>query len=237
MLVLENVRSGYGDSEVLHGISVNVPVRKVTILIGPNGAGKSTLLKSIMNIVRSSSGRIRLDGTDITGASTQEILKKGVSYVSQGAGIFPNMTVMENLLMGGYLRKGREWRSKIDEAVAMFPILREREGQKAGFLSGGERQMLAIARSLVTSPKLLLLDEPSLGLDIGKQKLILDKLKELNSQGFTILLAEQNLTAARIADQAYVLNQGKIKYEGSPSVFQDSAMTSRLFFGIGEGKA
>lgn len=233
MLVLENVRSGYGASEVLHSVSMKADDGKITILIGPNGAGKTTLLKTIINLVRPTSGKIHMGHDEITNLSTREIIREGVSYVSQGSGIFPNMTVKDNLRIGGY---GARHRADLDRSTSsilkLFPILSQRQGQKAGYLSGGERQMLAIGRALVSSPKVLLLDEPSLGLDIGKQQIILDKMKELNkSSGLTILLVEQNLRAAQIADAAYVLTQGTVKYEGSPKIFTDSEAVSKLFFG------
>jgi branched-chain amino acid transport system ATP-binding protein len=237
MLLIEGVRSGYGNSEVLNGVTMRVPDGKVTILVGPNGAGKSTLMKTIMNLVRPTSGKILLDQTEITHAGTQEILKRGIAYVSQGAGVFPSMTVLENIMMGRYVKTKDEWRSEIAAALEMFPVLKDRKNQKAGFLSGGERQMLAIARSLIAAPHCLLLDEPSLGLDIGKQQLVFNKLKELNSKGLTILLAEQNLTAAKVADHSYVLNHGTIKYEGSPSIFEDGRAVSELFFGTGKKEA
>jgi branched-chain amino acid transport system ATP-binding protein len=233
VLVLENVRSGYGASEVLHSVSMKAADGKITILIGPNGAGKTTLLKTIINLVHPTSGRIYIGNDEITGRSTREIIREGVSYVGQGSGIFPNMTVKENLRIGGYAARNRaELDRNTSGVLKLFPVLNERHSQKAGYLSGGERQMLAIARALVSSPKLLLLDEPSLGLDVGKQQIILDKMKELNeTNGLTILLVEQNLRAAGIADICYVLTQGSVKYEGSPKVLGENNTVSRLFFG------
>ena len=233
MLVLENVSSGYGASEVLHSVSMKAGDGKITILIGPNGAGKTTLLKTIINLVCPTSGKIRMGDDDITTLTTREIIRKGVSYVSQGSGIFSNMTVKENLRLGGYAARHRADLDRSTSAILkLFPILSQRQSQKAGYLSGGERQMLAIGRGLVSSPRVLLLDEPSLGLDVGKQRIILEKLKELNeSSGLTILLVEQNLRAAAIADEAYVLTQGSVKYQGSPKIFADSNAVSKLFFG------
>jgi branched-chain amino acid transport system ATP-binding protein len=238
ILRMEQVSSGYTGSEILHGISIKALQGKVTVLIGPNGAGKTTLLSTIVGLVRASSGKIYYDSRKITSAKTSDIVGMGISYVPQGASVFPRMTVRENLEMGGYLlSSSEEVRTKINEVAAVFPVLRERLKQKAGLLSGGERQMLSIARGLMLSPSLLLLDEPSMGLDIGKQEIIFNKLADLNKKGLGILLVEQYVKHAyKIADYVYVLNGGTIRYAGEPSLLLDKKRLTEMFFGTGSHK-
>lgn len=233
MLETERLKAGYAGSEVIHGISIRASENKVTLLIGPNGAGKTTFLSTVVGLVRSSSGRVRYNSKEITETSTSEIVKMGISYVLQGTNTFPRMTVKENLEMGGYLLpSGRDVRAKMDEITHIFPVLGERLNQKAGLLSGGERQMLSIGRALMLSPSLLLLDEPSLGLDIGKLETIFDKLVDLKKSGMGILLVEQDIRhASKIADYLYVMNGGAIRYEGEPSILDDQKALTEMFFG------
>jgi branched-chain amino acid transport system ATP-binding protein len=228
LLKVENIRAGYVGAEVLHSVSIEARDKEITILLGPNGAGKSTLLKTIIGLVSPTGGKLYANDKDITKASTTDIIKLGISYVPQGASLFPSMTVRENLEMGYYtLSDKQELRKKISETCDIFPILKDRIHQKAGLMSGGERQMLAIGRALVSSPKLILLDEPSSGLDVGKQAIIFDKLVQLNKEGIAILLVEQNVEkAAKIAHRAYLLSSGNLKFSGEPSQLTESLLSS-----------
>ena len=228
MLKIENVRAGYGGSEVLHSISLEARNGEITILIGPNGAGKTTLLKTIIGLVRPTAGTLYADEKEITHASTAEVIKLGISYSPQGATLFPSMTVKENLEMGHYTLSNKDsLQSKLNEVSEIFPILKARMNQKAGLLSGGERQMLAIGRALVSAPKLILLDEPSSGLDVGRQAAIFEKLVKLNKSGIAILLVEQNVESAiKIANRAYLMAEGTMKFSGEPTQITDSVLTS-----------
>ena len=232
MLITKDLCSGYSGSEVLHNLSVKIPDDKVTLLTGPNGAGKSTLLETMLGLIRASSGSVSYNDKDITNHSTSDIIKNGISYSPQGARVFPAMSVRENLEMGGYLLKAKtEVQTRIKEIMQIFPLLEERIDQKAGFMSGGERQLLVIARSLISNPRLIMLDEPSAGLDIGKQKLIFDRLREVNKRKIGILLVEQNIKeSSQIADYVYFLNAGRIKFEGHPAEFAEKvSITDGLF--------
>jgi len=235
MLKIENLHAGYKKSEVLHGVSLEVAKGGITLLIGPNGAGKTTLLKCIMNIVKSASGNISLSDQPINGLSPSETIKLGIVYVPTSGNVFPRMSVMENLRLGGYALANRdELAQKIGQIFQMFPVLEERKKQKAGFLSGGERQMLAIGRALTCSPEVLLLDEPSTGLDVGKSALVIDRLKALNESGLTILIVEQNfLSLLPLTKRAYLLSNGLIKYDGPPMNLADQKVLTSLIFGTG----
>ena len=219
MLKVENLHAGYSGSEVLHSISLEARNGEITILIGPNGAGKSTLLKTIIGLVTPTAGSLYVEGKEVTRASTAEIINLGISYSPQGATLFPSMTVKENLEMGYYTLSNKEaLKTKLKEVGEIFPILKARMDQKAGLLSGGERQMLALGRTLVSSPKLILLDEPSAGLDVGKQAVIFEKLVQLNKSGIAILLVEQNVEkAVKIANRAYLMASGQMKFSGEPA--------------------
>jgi len=218
VLKVEKIHAGYSGSEVLHSIDLEAKDGEITILIGPNGAGKSTLLKTIIGLVSPTAGTVFVEGKEITRASTAEIIRLGISYSPQGATLFPGMTVRDNLEMGYYTLSDKETlKSKLNEVEEIFPVLKDRMDQKAGLLSGGERQMLALGRTLVSSPKLILLDEPSAGLDVGKQAVIFDKLVELNKTGIAILLVEQNVQKAiKIAKRAYLMSSGQMKFSGQP---------------------
>jgi len=219
MLKVENLHAGYSGSEVLHSISLEARNGEITILIGPNGAGKSTLLKTIIGLVTPTAGSLYVEGKEVTRASTAAIINLGISYSPQGATLFPSMTVKENLEMGYYTLSNKEaLKTKLKEVGEIFPILKARMDQKAGLLSGGERQMLALGRTLVSSPKLILLDEPSAGLDVGKQAVIFEKLVQLNKSGIAILLVEQNVEkAVKIANRAYLMASGQMKFSGEPA--------------------
>ncbi|MGL4547222.1 ABC transporter ATP-binding protein, partial [Eubacterium aggregans] len=217
MLKIEDLHVYYGGIHALDGVSLEVPDRQIISLIGANGAGKSTTLKTIMGLVPSSEGTISFDGTDITKFQTRDIVKEGIVLCPEGRRVFPDLTVAENLAMGAYLRKDKAGIQKDKEWVyTLFPRLLEREWQTAGTLSGGEQQMLVVGRALMSRPKFLLMDEPSLGLPPLIIKDIFSIIKEINAAGVTVLLIEQNAKAAlEIADYAYVLETGRITLSGT----------------------
>jgi branched-chain amino acid transport system ATP-binding protein len=217
MLELSGVHAHYGHIEALHGVSLSVQVGEVVTLIGANGAGKSTLMMSLFGQPRASHGRIIFDGEDITGLPAHEISRRGIALVPEGRRIFPRMTVLENLQMGAALADPLNFAVDLKRMYALFPILAERHAQRAGTLSGGEQQMLAIARALMSRPKLLLLDEPSLGLAPLFIRKIFQTIRELNREhGMTVLLVEQNAHhALRVAHRGYVLQHGRIVLAGS----------------------
>lgn len=216
MLKIEDLNVYYGGIHALKGINIEVPENKIVTLIGANGAGKSTTLRTIMSLVKSTSGQILYNGKDITKDRTKNIVSNGIVMVPEGRRIFPNLTVEENLILGAYVRRDKERIKKDMEWVyELFPRLKERIWQKAGTMSGGEQQMLAVGRALMTKPKLLLMDEPSLGLAPLIVKDIFEIISQIHKEGVTILLVEQNAKAAlEIADYGYVLETGSIVLEG-----------------------
>jgi len=217
MLELSGVHAHYGAISALRSIDLSVQVGEVVTLIGANGAGKSTLMMSLFGKPRASAGRIVFDGEDITGLPAHEVARRGIALVPEGRRIFPRMTVMENLQMGAVLADPLNFEADLKRMFALFPILDERRQQRAGTLSGGEQQMLAIARALMARPKLLLLDEPSLGLAPLMIRRIFQVIRELNrDHGMTVLLVEQNAHhALRVAHRGYVLQHGRIVLSGS----------------------
>lgn len=216
MLKIENLRVNYGGIEAVKGISFEVPDGAIVTLIGANGAGKSTTLRSIVGLVKPAAGSsITLDGVELIGMDTPDIVKKGISLVPEGRRVFPDMTVIENIKIGAYLRTD-SLEEDINWVYSLFPRLKERSWQLAGTLSGGEQQMLAVARALMSHPKILMMDEPSLGLAPLIVKDIFAIIKEINKQGVTVLLIEQNANMAlHTADTGYVLETGKITLTGS----------------------
>ena len=216
MIRIENLSVNYGGIKALQNINLEIADNKIVTLIGANGAGKSSTLKAIMGQVKKSSGRVLFGERDITAAKTMDIVKSGIALSPEGRRIFPNLTVEENLVIGGYLIRERDkLQAGIDRAYKLFPILKERSWQKAGTLSGGEQQMLAVGRAMMTQPKVLMLDEPSLGLAPLLVNEIFAIIKEIHAQGNTILLVEQNAKKAlETADYAYVLETGKIVLQG-----------------------
>ncbi len=216
LLVIENLSTNYGRIAALKGVELVVEEGEIISLIGSNGAGKSTLLASITGTVPPDKGRIVFDGKDITSLKPNDIVRLGVSLSMEGRGIFPRLTVEENLKIGAYTRKDKkEIQTTMEEMYQLFPRLLQRKKQLAGTMSGGEQQMLAIARALMSKPKLLLLDEPSLGLAPNLVKLIFDLIKDINRLGITILLIEQNAhMALKISHRAYVLENGLVKLSG-----------------------
>lgn len=216
MLTLENVSVNYGAIEALTGISMHVEKGEVVTLIGANGAGKTTTLRTITGLLEPRKGRVVFEGDDISGEATHKLVARGISMSPEGRGVFANLTVRENLQMGAYLnRNKKEVAADMERAFTMFTRLKERESQKAGTLSGGEQQMLAMGRALMSRPRLLLLDEPSLGLAPLVVHTIFEAIDEISNEGTTILLVEQNAHAALgHSDRAYVLETGRIVMEG-----------------------
>lgn len=215
MLKVKDLKVNYGGIEAVKGISFEVPKGSIVTLIGANGAGKSTTLRSIVSLVKPASGNIEFMGEDITGKDTNDIVAKGITLVPEGRKIFPDLTVLENLKIGAYMRKD-SLTEDLNWVYDLFPRLKERHWQAGGTLSGGEQQMLAVARALMSRPKLIMMDEPSLGLAPLIVKGIFDIIREINKQGVTILLIEQNANMAlRTADIAYVMETGNITMTGS----------------------
>ena len=215
MLKINDLHVSYGGIRAIRGVSLEIPDKKIVTLIGANGAGKSTTLRTVAGLVKPDSGSIELDGEELTGKSPNEIIERGIALVPEGRRVFSNLTVLENIKIGGYLRKdGLD--SDIKKMYELFPILKERNWQQAGTLSGGEQQMLAVARALMSKPKIIMMDEPSLGLAPLIVRDIFDIIKEINNQGVTVLLIEQNANMAlKIADKAYVMETGKITMTGT----------------------
>ena len=214
MLKIDGLKVSYGGIEAVKGITFEVPERKIVTLIGANGAGKSTTLRTIAGLVKPAKGRIHLQGEDITGLTPDKIVAKGVTLVPEGRRVFPDLTVLENLKIGAYLRKD-DLSGDLNWVYELFPRLKDRSWQAAGTLSGGEQQMLAVGRALMSRPKIIMMDEPSLGLAPIVVKGIFDIIKEINRMGVTVLLIEQNANMAlRIADIGYVLETGKITTTG-----------------------
>ena len=215
MLKVNDLKVNYGGIEAVKGISFEVPEKSIVTLIGANGAGKSTTLRSIVSLVKPSAGKIEFMGEDITGKDTDVIVSKGITLVPEGRKIFPDLTVLENLKIGAYMRKDN-LTDDLNWVYDLFPRLKERHWQAGGTLSGGEQQMLAVSRALMSRPKLIMMDEPSLGLAPLIVKGIFDIIKEINKQGVTILLIEQNANMAlRTADIGYVMETGNITMKGS----------------------
>jgi len=233
MLKVENLHVYYGAIHALKGVSIEVPSRKIVTLIGANGAGKSTTLRALSGILRASEGKIILEGEEIQRAMAQEIVRKGMSQVPEGRRVFAHMTVRENLDLGAYVRNDKsEIEKDLEMVFGRFPRLKEREKQLAGTLSGGEQQMLAMGRALMSRPRLLLLDEPSMGLAPLLVKEIFSIIEDINSTGTTVLLVEQNAhMALAIADYAYVLETGTIKLEGNAKELASSPEVRAAYLG------
>lgn len=219
MLKINNLHVSYGRVKALKGISLEVGKGEVVTLVGANGAGKSTLLKTISGLIRPDQGSIHFEGEEITKQSSDKILSKGIAHVPEGRRIFTNMTVMENLRIGAYLRKNDEQlKADYEEVFTLFPILKKRAEQMAGTLSGGEQQMVALSRALLSKPKLIILDEPSLGLAPVMVDTVFDVIEKVSKLGITILLVEQNANLAlESSERAYVIETGEIKMSGASS--------------------
>jgi branched-chain amino acid transport system ATP-binding protein len=230
LLTVEGIHTYYGEAHILQGVSLGVGEGEVVTMIGRNGAGKTTTLLSIMGIARARRGMVRLGDEDITGLETHEIVRRGIGWVPEERRVLPNLTVLENLRLGMMAadRSGAEQR--LEEALAYFPRLRERMEQKGRFLSGGEQQMLAIARGLVARPRIMLVDEPTEGLAPLLVQSLTEILREINRRGTTILLVEQTLEVAMaLSHRLYVLDQGRIQFEGTPDALRKDPTIQQRF--------
>ena len=233
MLEVRDLRGGYGPVQVLRGITLNVQAGEIVAVLGSNGAGKSTLNNTVCGLYPSFGGTVRFEGTDISRARHTDIVAAGLIQVPEGRRIFPNLDVMENLELGSY-RRGRAHRAaNLERVFGIFPRLRERPRQRAGTLSGGEQQMLAIGRGLMGEPRLLILDEPSLGLSPLLVEELFALIAKLNADGLAILLVEQNVgQSLEIARRAYVMENGVISFEGTPAQLLANAELKRAYLGI-----
>lgn len=234
MLEVENLHVSYGAIKALHGVSLKVPKGSIVTLIGANGAGKSTTLRALSGLVKPTDGSIRYDGQEIAKIPANKVVAKGLCHVPEGRMIFPNLTVGENLRMGAYLQRDKAWiASQTDYVFGLFPRLKERISQAAGTLSGGEQQMLAIGRAMLSKPEFLMLDEPSLGIAPLLVKTIFERIVEINrEQGLTILLVEQNANLALdVSTYGYVLETGKILLEGPSAELKANAQVQEAYLG------
>lgn len=232
MLKVEELRSGYGKMEVLHGVNLEVKKGEIVAILGPNGAGKTTLLNSVFGIAKVFSGKILFEGREIVGEKPYKLVRMGIGYSPQLNNIFPNLTVLENMLMGSFVkRKDQDIKGTIDEVFDLFPEIKKRKDQKGKNLSGGERQMLAIARVLMAKPKLIMFDEPTSGLAPKVAKSLMNKISEMREKRITILLIEQNVKRAlEISDRVYLLSGGRIVKHADSKELSEKEV-ERAFFG------
>ena len=234
LLALDDVRASYGDFQALFNITLEIRVGEIVTLIGANGAGKTTTLRVISGLLRSQHGQVRFDGQDISKLPPHEIVIRGVSHVPEGRQLFPHMSVEENLALGAYIARVRpKLKDAMEEQFEFFPRLKERRNQLAGTLSGGEQQMVAIARGLMTAPKLLLLDEPSLGLAPKIVEEVFAKVQQIGKSGVTVLIVEQNVVdGLSISDRGYVVENGAISLEGTPKELLGNEQIRKAYLGL-----
>lgn len=233
LLVLEDVQAGYADSTILQGVNLTLERGSVTAVIGANGAGKSTLLKTIFGLVGIKRGSMRFEGDEITRSSSRERLRRGITIVPQGRCNFPLMTVRENLEMGAYTRADKDVGRDIERIYEIFGVLGNKRNQLAGHMSGGEQQLLEMGMALTLSPKLILIDEPSLGLSAGMQERVFQSILDLRDQGTAILLVEQNaVQALKIADRGIVIEHGRVGWEGSGVEMLDNPRVREAYLGL-----
>jgi len=232
MLAVNDIEVSYGAVAALHGIELHVDKGEIVTLIGANGAGKTTTLRTISGLLKPRAGSVQFEGTNITGVKPHVITARGISHVPEGRGIFANLTVADNLELGAYLRKDKVLQSEYDRVFTLFPVLNDRMKQNAGTLSGGEQQMLAISRALMAKPQLLLLDEPSLGLAPQYVQKIFSVIREINAEGTTILLVEQNAHMALVtAHRGYVMETGRIVLHDSTKALLASDRIKKAYLG------
>jgi ABC-type branched-subunit amino acid transport system ATPase component len=231
MLTAENITSGYSEVDILQGVSMQVKSGEIVAIIGPNGAGKSTLLKTIFGLLNPRQGKITLADKTITGLRPHKIVQCGISYVPQVKNVFPSLTIQENLEMGAFIRRD-DYSSRLEEVYALFPILHERRTERAGLLSGGQRQMVAMGRALMLDPQVLLLDEPSSGLAPRLVAMIFEKILEINATGVAIVIVEQNAKEAlKMSHHGYVLAMGKNVLDGPGQALLNNEEVGRLYLG------
>jgi ABC-type branched-subunit amino acid transport system ATPase component len=231
LLQADQLSSGYGKLDILNQVNIEVKAGEIVSVIGPNGAGKSTLLKTIFGILTPRTGRISLMDEDITGLKPDKIARKGISYVPQVDNVFPSLTIQENLEMGAYIRKD-DYTRRLEEIYQLFPMLADRKNQKAGQLSGGQRQMVAMGRALMVDPRILLLDEPSAGLAPNLVDMIFEKIKEVNQTGVSIIIVEQNAREAlKMAARGYVLAMGRNVLDDTGEALLANEEVGRLYLG------
>jgi branched-chain amino acid transport system ATP-binding protein len=234
MLEVEQLSAGYGEVQILRHVSLSVEAGEMVTLVGSNGAGKSTLLNTICGIIRPSAGRVALDGTDITGWTSEAIVAQGITQVPEGRRLFPQMSVRENLLMGAYRRRDQGGIQRdIEWMYELFPILKERQRQRAGSMSGGEQQMCAIARGLMARPRVLILDELSLGLAPIMLDVLVDALRKVHGEGTTIFVVEQDVaTAFDLARTGYVLENGRVVLSGPTADLKTDPHVKKAYLGL-----
>ena len=233
LVSIKNLSAGYGFVEVLRDVSIEIEAREIVAVLGSNGVGKTTLNNALSGLIAPKTGEIIFDGNLVSGKSPSEIVEMGLIHVPEGRKLFPNLTVKDNLELGSYRRGKSERQKNLDEVLAIFPKLAERIGQQAGTLSGGEQQMVAIGRGLMGNPKLLILDEPSLGLSPLLVEQMFDLIKRINQQGITILLVEQNvMQSLNIASRAYVIEEGTIAISGEAKALRDNAELKKSYLGL-----
>lgn len=234
LLVMDGVRATYGDFQALFNVTLEIRAGEIVTLIGANGAGKTTTLRVVSGLLRSQHGRLRLEGQDISKLPPHEIVMRGVSHVPEGRQLFPHMSVEENLALGAYIRRVRsKLKDAMEEQFELFPRLKERRRQLAGTLSGGEQQMVAIARGLMTAPRLLLLDEPSLGLAPKIVEEVFAKVQQIGKSGVTVLIVEQNVVdGLSISDRGYVVENGEITLEGTPKELLGNERIRAAYLGL-----
>lgn len=233
MLKLENIASGYGNLEVVHDVSLEVAAGELVAIIGANGAGKTTTLRTISGFIRPNSGELTFEGESLVGESPHDTVKKGLVQVPEGRSLFGSLTVLENLSMGGYTRSSEERATALDEVYDLFPVLKERRTQQAATLSGGQQQMVAIGRALMAKPRLLMLDEPSLGLDPKTTARVFSAVQKVRETGVAVLIVEQDaVKTLRLADRAYVLESGEVTLQGTGSELLEDPNVRSAYLGL-----
>jgi branched-chain amino acid transport system ATP-binding protein len=234
MLAIEDVTAGYGAFTALWGVSLRVDAGEAVAVVGPNGAGKTTLLRAVSGLIAPRAGRVLFEGADLAGRPAYEVVAHGIAHVPEGRRLFPQLTVAENLRMGAYLPTARAgFRESLERVYTLFPILAERQTQRAGSLSGGEQQMLAVGRALMSRPRLILLDEPSMGLAPVMVLRLFDLIRRVREEGYTILVVEQNVRQVlKLVDRAYLLEVGRIKMEGRAADLAGQDFVKKAYVGL-----
>ena len=233
VLELQNVVGGYGDTQILHGVTITVDKGEIVVIIGPNGAGKSTAMKAVFGLLKLTGGKVLLDGKEITNTPPEQVVRQGVCYVPQTSNVFPSLSVQENLEMGAFVRDD-DFRPRLEEIYQLFPPLREKKSQPAGTLSGGQRQMVAMGKAMMLEPKILLLDEPTAGLSPKFRGEIFATVRKINATGIPILMVEQNAKQALgIANRGYVLVDGHNRFEGTGHDLLNDPEVAEMFLGGG----